>query len=83
MAAGCGQLRAAARQQRSRPTAFLEDNRAVFGALADDARFTRVYSSILAALFEHGVRETLTHLDRYAAPSTADRNPPGPERKSP
>jgi mannitol 2-dehydrogenase len=77
------QLRAAARQQRSRPTAFLEDNRAVFGALADDARFTRVYSSILAALFEHGVRETLTDLDRYAAPSTADRNPRGPERKSP
>jgi mannitol 2-dehydrogenase len=76
-------LRAAARQQRARPAAFLEDNREIFGALADDPRFTRVYCAILAALLEHGVRATLADLDRYAAPLAAGGSPPGPERKSP
>ncbi len=42
------QLQAAARQQRRHPAAFVEDNRAVFGELADDPRFTGVYSSILS-----------------------------------
>ncbi len=59
------QLRAAAGRQRGHPTAFLEDNRAVFGELADDTRFTRVYSSILTALLEDGVRKTFADLDHY------------------
>jgi mannitol 2-dehydrogenase len=76
-------LQAAARRQRRHPTAFLEDNRAVFGDLADEPRFTQVYSSILTALHEHGVRRTLTDLDHYATPATAGRTPAGPERNSP
>jgi mannitol 2-dehydrogenase len=60
------QLRAAAIRQREHPTAFLEDNRAVFGDLADDPRFTRVYSSILTALLDGGVRKTFADLDHYA-----------------
>ncbi|HEY5361134.1 MAG TPA: mannitol dehydrogenase family protein [Streptosporangiaceae bacterium] len=59
------QLQAAARRQRGHQTAFLEDNRAVFGELADDTRFAQVYSSILASLFEHGVRKTFADLDRF------------------
>ena len=39
------QLQAAARRQREHPAAFLEDNRAIFGDLADDPRFTRVYQA--------------------------------------
>ncbi len=77
------QLQAAAHRQRSHPAAFLEDNRAVFGELADDTRFTQAYSSILASLHEHGVRKTFTDLDHYAIPSRAGQNPAGPERKSP
>jgi mannitol 2-dehydrogenase len=76
-------LQAAARRQRRHPTAFLEDNRAVFGDLADEPRFTQVYSSILTALHEHGVRRTLADLDQYATPATAGRTPAGPERNSP
>ena len=76
------QLRAAARRQRGHRAAFLEDNRAVFGELADDSRFTAVYTSILTALLEHGVRETFTDLDHYATPSAAGWKPGGPERKS-
>jgi mannitol 2-dehydrogenase len=57
------QLRAAALRQRRHPAAFLEDNRAVFGDLAEDARFRRVYGSILASLLERGVRKTLADLD--------------------
>ena len=60
------QLRAAARRQDSHPTAFLEGNRAVFGELAEDTRFTRVYGAILTSLRAHGVRKTLADLDRYA-----------------
>jgi mannitol 2-dehydrogenase len=60
------QLRAAAARQRGHPAAFLEDNRAVFGDLADDTRFTRVYSSILTALLDGGVRKTFADLDHYA-----------------
>jgi len=77
------QLRAAAQRQRRDRTAFLEDNRAIFGELADDPRFTEVYSSILASLSEHGVRRTFTDLDRYTTPSMANRDPAGLERKSP
>jgi hypothetical protein len=69
------QLEAAARRQRRHRTAFLSGNRAVFGELADDARFTQVYSSILTSLYERGVRETLADLDRYATPALADDNP--------
>jgi mannitol 2-dehydrogenase len=60
------QLQAAAGRQRRHPAAFLEDNRAVFGDLADDPRFTRVYRSILTALLEGGVRKTFADLDQYA-----------------
>jgi len=59
------QLRAAAARQGTRPAAFLEDNRALFGDLADDTRFTRVYRPILTSLRERGVRRTLADLDRY------------------
>ena len=59
------QLRAAAARQRGHPTAFLEDNRAVFGDLADDPRFTRVYGAILGSLLDQGVRKTLADLDQY------------------
>ena len=60
------QLRAAAQRQASCPAAFLEDNRSVFGDLASDRRFTRVYVGILASLRERGVRATLADLDRLA-----------------
>jgi mannitol 2-dehydrogenase len=60
------QLQAAARRQRRDPTAFLDDNRAVFGELADDPRFTALYRSILSSLFERGVRKTLADLDQLA-----------------
>jgi mannitol 2-dehydrogenase len=60
------QLRAAAGRQRGHPAAFLEDNRAIFGDLADDTRFTRTYSSILTDLLERGVRKTFADLDHYA-----------------
>ncbi len=65
-------LRAAAGRQREHPTAFLDDNRIVFGELADDPRFTAVYRAIATSLFERGVRETLAALDdlaQYADPS--------------
>jgi mannitol 2-dehydrogenase len=57
------QLQAAARRR-----ALLEDNRAVFGDLADDARFAGVYRSILTSLHERGVRKTFADLDHYATP---------------
>ena len=60
------QLQAAARRQRSDPAAFVEDNRAVFGELADDPRFTGVYRSILSSLLDRGVRKTFADLDHYA-----------------
>jgi mannitol 2-dehydrogenase len=63
-----GQLQAAAGRQRCHPAAFVEDNRAVFGELADDPRFTEVYSSILSSLLERGVRTTFADLDHYATP---------------
>ena len=69
------QLHAAARRQRRHPTAFLDGNRAVFGELADDPRFTAVYRSILTSLFDRGVRETFADLDRYADPGQ-QRKPP-------
>jgi mannitol 2-dehydrogenase len=59
------QLQAAARRQRRHPAAFVEDNRAIFGELADDPRFTRVYSPILSSLLERGVRKTFADLDHY------------------
>ena len=59
------QLAAAAARQRSHRTAFLEDNRGVFGELPDDSQFTRVYTAILASLFERGVRRTFADLDRF------------------
>jgi len=60
------QLQAAARRQRRQLTAFLDDNRTVFGELADDPRFTAVYRAILSSLFDRGVRETFADLDQYA-----------------
>jgi mannitol 2-dehydrogenase len=58
------QLQAAAQRQRCHPTAFLADNRAVFGELADDPRFTGVYRSILTGLLDEGVRKTFADLDQ-------------------
>jgi mannitol 2-dehydrogenase len=63
------QLRAAALRQGDYPAAFLEDNRPVFGDLAGDPRFTRVYLEILASLRERGVRATLADLDSFAKES--------------
>jgi mannitol 2-dehydrogenase len=60
-------LRAAALRQGSHPAAFLEDNRSVFGELADEPRFVRVYLGVLGSLRERGVRATLADLDRFAA----------------
>jgi len=59
------QLQSAARRQRCHPAAFVQDNRAVFGELADDPRFTEVFSSILSSLLERGVRDTFDDLDHY------------------
>jgi len=61
------QLRAAAGRQRQDPTAFLDGNRAVFGELADDSRFTAVYTAILTSLFDRGVRSTFADLEQLAA----------------
>jgi mannitol 2-dehydrogenase len=77
------QLQAAARRQRGDLTAFLDDNRAVFGELADDPRFTAVYRSILSSLFDRGVRQTFADLDQYAAPAETGQRPPVPQRKAP
>ncbi len=77
------QLQAAARRQRGHRTAFLDGNRALFGDLAGDPRFTAVYSAILTALLTRGVRETFTGLDRYATPPVAGRGPAGVERNLP
>ncbi len=60
------QLRAAASRQGSEPLAFLAGNRPVFGDLAGDPRFTRVYAGILGSLRERGVRATLADLDSVA-----------------
>jgi mannitol 2-dehydrogenase len=59
------QLAAAAARQRRHPTAFLTGNRGVFGELADDSRFTAVYTAILTSLFERGVRRTFADLDQF------------------
>ena len=60
-------LRAAALRGRgSHPAAFLEDNRSVFGELADEPRFVGVYLGVLGSLRERGVRATLADLDRFA-----------------
>ena len=77
------QLQAAARRQLRHPTAFLDDNRAVFGELADEPRFTRVYGSILASLLERGVRRTFADLDQYAALAQAGQALSNRERKLP
>jgi mannitol 2-dehydrogenase len=77
------QLQAAAGRQRRRLTAFLDDNRAVFGELADDPRFTAVYRSILSSLFDRGVRNTFADLEHYAAPAQTGQLPPVPLRKAP
>ena len=61
-------LRAAALRQRGDRAAFVEDNRAIFGVLADDSRFTGVYTAILTSLLDRGVRETFADLDRYGPP---------------
>jgi hypothetical protein len=42
-----------------------------------------VYSSILTALLEHGVRKTFTDLDHHATLSTVGRRPAGLERRPP
>jgi mannitol 2-dehydrogenase len=77
------QLRAAARRQRRHPAAFLDDNRAVFGELADEPRFTAVYGAILASLLDRGVRRTFADLDQLAVLAEASQVPSFLERKSP
>ncbi|HYO31435.1 MAG TPA: mannitol dehydrogenase family protein [Nocardioidaceae bacterium] len=52
---------AAARQQRSDPLAFLRD-RALFGDLVDDERFTSAYLATLQSLHNDGARRTLEKL---------------------
>ena len=49
---------AAAARQGDDPLAFLRD-RDLFGGLADDERFARVFTEALSALHEKGARETL------------------------
>ncbi|MGD0558579.1 MAG: mannitol dehydrogenase family protein [Streptosporangiaceae bacterium] len=70
------QLQAAARRQRRHPTAFLEDNRTIFGELAEDPRFTGVYSAILTSLLERGVRRTFADLDQFTALAQSGQMPP-------
>ena len=77
------QLQAAARRQRRHPTAFLDDNRAVFGELADEPRFTAVYGSILTSLLDRGVRSTFADLDHWAAPAQTVQVPPAGGRIAP
>ena len=57
---------AALRGRGSHPAAFLEDNRSVFGELADEPRFVGVYLGMLESLRSRGVRATLADLDGYA-----------------
>jgi mannitol 2-dehydrogenase len=76
------QLQAAARRL-DRPLAFLEDNREIFGDLADDTRFTQIFALILGSMRERGVRSTLADLDRFATSSMAGRTPADLERNSP
>ena len=71
------QLQAAARRQRRDPLAFLEDNRAIFGELAGDTRFTSVYRAILTSLLDHGVRSTFADLGRYGPPPLVNKNRAG------
>jgi mannitol 2-dehydrogenase len=52
---------AAAHQQRSDPLAFLR-NRALFGDLVDDERFTAAYLATLQSLHNDGARRTLEKL---------------------
>ena len=71
------QLQAAARRQRRDPLAFLEDNRAIFGELAGDTRFTSVYRAILTSLLDHGVRSTFADLGRFGPPPLVNKNRAG------
>ncbi|SNS49643.1 mannitol 2-dehydrogenase [Streptosporangium subroseum] len=57
-------LTAAARTQRERPTAFIE-NRDLFGDLADDARFVEPYLHALDVLHTRGARATVRELAGY------------------
>ncbi|WP_447928349.1 mannitol dehydrogenase family protein [Vreelandella sp. EE27] len=55
------QLTEIARQNRTRPEAFVE-NRELFGDLADDPRFMQAYLAALGLLHERGARATLEAL---------------------
>jgi mannitol 2-dehydrogenase len=57
-------LVASARQQRTNPTAFLE-NRDIFGDLVDNPRFTAAYLEVLRSLHQHGARATLQALTSH------------------
>jgi mannitol 2-dehydrogenase len=54
-------LMAIAAENRSRPTAFIE-NRELFGDLIDSSRFVEAYLSALRSLHERGARATLEGL---------------------
>jgi mannitol 2-dehydrogenase len=77
------QLQAAARRQRRHLLAFIEDNRTVFGELADEPRFTGVYGSILTSLLDRGVRSTFADLDQCAALAQAGQASPVMEGNTP
>ncbi|BEP14138.1 mannitol dehydrogenase family protein [Acidothermaceae bacterium B102] len=56
-------LHAAAARQADDPLAFLTDNRALFGDLVDDSRFTTPYLALLESIQRQGVGPTLADLD--------------------
>ncbi len=63
-------LTANARRQREDPRAFIAD-RALFGDLADDERFTSPYLAALTSLHEHGAQATLEALVKDSPPGSS------------
>jgi mannitol 2-dehydrogenase len=63
-------LTANARRQREDPRAFIVD-RALFGDLVDDERFTSPYLAALASLHEHGAQATLEALVKGSPPGSS------------
>ncbi|MCL2780242.1 MAG: mannitol dehydrogenase family protein [Actinomycetia bacterium] len=60
------QIRDAAARQREVPTAFLDDNRALFGdQIVDSDRFRARYVALARSVSERGVRATLSGLDTF------------------
>jgi mannitol 2-dehydrogenase len=55
-------MMAAAARQKDDPLAFIR-NEDLFGAAADDPRFTSTYTALLADLHGKGARQTLKDLE--------------------